>query len=277
MTLGEFAYHVLLKPKVLRTVVRGFAAMVLPASVRLGGVRVAVNRQDLVIGVLLALRRYERAELAFVASQIRPGMTAVDVGANVGLFTAVLAEAVGASGTVVALEPDPENFGYLQQTIALNQFRNVRAVQAAAGEAAGSLTLHTNSGNRGDHRLYRTALADGEVPVEVLPVDVVLERAGIATVEFVKIDVQGYEAKALAGMARTLRQSPGVVVLMEFWPHGLRCAGSDPLQLLNGLREMGFGVSLLGPGGALHGVADDDELIDSLPGDRYANLVLRRG
>ena len=208
MTLGEFAYHVLLKPKVLRTVVRGFAAMVLPVSVRFGGVRVAVNRQDLVIGVLLALRRYERAELAFVASQIRPGMTAVDVGANVGLFTAVLTEAVGASGTVFPLQPDPESFGYLQQTIALNRFRNVWAVQAAAGEAAGPLTLHTNSVNRGDHRLYRTVLADGEVPVEVLPVDAVLERAGIARVDFVKIDVQGYEAKALAGMARTLRQSP---------------------------------------------------------------------
>ena len=85
----------------------------------------------------------------------------VDVGANVGLYTAMAGMAVGPAGRVVALEPDPECFGVLQQTIRVNVLENVDAVFAAASDSNGTTRLFTSSDNRGDNRLYHSETSDG--------------------------------------------------------------------------------------------------------------------
>ena len=79
----------------------------------------------------------DRRERKLLGELIRPGMTVVDVGANVGAYTRFLADLTGASGGVHAFEPSPRNFNRLQYATA--RLPNVTANQAAVGERSGTI------------------------------------------------------------------------------------------------------------------------------------------
>src|SRR5918912_2561693 len=84
-----------------------------------GGGRVFLHyREDIGLVTLLG-GGFERAELEAARTHARPGTTAIEVGANVGVFTVALALAVGPDGRVVAFEPFAENVRRLEQNLAL--------------------------------------------------------------------------------------------------------------------------------------------------------------
>lgn len=150
----------------------------------------------------------------------------------------------------------------------------------AAAATRGRLNLFVSSDNRGDNRLYRpdttTAAHWQPVEVETAPVDELLEQRGVEHVDLIKIDVQGAEGGVIAGLERTIRRSPGLVLLTEFWPHGLRQAGTDPKIFLEKLSGLGLELSELKPHGQLVPLADFDVLINRFQGRRYTNIVGRR-
>src|SRR5262245_2134996 len=83
---------------------------------------------------LLAGRGYEPEETAFIEAALAPGMTFLDLGANVGYFTCLAARKVGPAGRVWAFEPDPRNFRLLVRSVKANGLSNVTAVRAAASD-----------------------------------------------------------------------------------------------------------------------------------------------
>ena len=173
---------------------------------------------------------------------VRPDMTVVDVGANLGLYTVLLSRLVGPAGRVIAFEPDPALFAVLQQNCALNSCANVTAHPLALGARNERLALHTLPFNSGDNHLGPTG---GQRPfraavgIEAVALD---EFASDLRPDLVKLDVQGWELAALRGMERTLAASPATEILLEFWPAGLRRAGAAPEALGAFLRKQGFQV-----------------------------------
>ena len=170
---------------------------------------------------------------------------------------------------------NPENFFFLERTIAANSFKNVKLVQAAAARGKGTMRLHTSSENRGDNRLYANELADGGVDVAVVSLDELLPSMGVQELDFIKIDVQGFEAHVLAGLEQTIRRSPKLTMLMEFWPDGLSRASSAPLGLLGQLESWGLALHELGSRGQTRPIVDKQAFIDRYPGRRYANIIAR--
>jgi FkbM family methyltransferase len=173
--LAEFTYTVLLKPAPLRKLANRAIRALLPEHLRFRGIQLALNPADPVASGALLFGVYENAEIRFFERYLRPGMTVVDVGANIGLYSAIAARAVGPEGRVVALEPDPESFSYLLKTLACNGFRNVEAFQVAASSAAGSARLFRNPDNRGDSRLYADDLLANPLDVRTVTLDGLLE------------------------------------------------------------------------------------------------------
>lgn len=203
-------------------------------------------------------------------------MVVLDVGANVGYYTAICARRVGEAGSVISFEPDPINFRFLQKTVRQNQFENVRCLQKGLSDQSGTAMLHTSSSNRGDNRLYSNDLSDDVVDVEVATGDDSLESLGVQSVAFIKIDVQGYESHVLKGLARTLHRSPDAIILAEFWPHGLAAAGSDARELLDGFHRRGLNIYHLQAGPSLRQVTDFPQFVHQFPGRRYTNVVIAR-
>ena len=181
---------------------------------------------------------FEPEVLAALRQWVRPGMTVVDIGANIGYFTAHLSRLVGEQGEVHAFEPEPTNFSILTENVNMNGLNNVRLHRAAVGEERGDAKLHTSDFNGGMHRLYDSVCCTGpSVSVPVLRLDDVL--AG-SKVDLIKIDIEGYEESALRGAERCLRQNPNLKIISEYCPASMLEAGRKPKEFIDYLSGLGL-------------------------------------
>jgi FkbM family methyltransferase len=136
----------------------------------------------------------------FLAGWLRPGDTAIDVGANIGSVTLALASAVGPAGQVVAFEAHPRLYQCLVANIALNKAPHVVAHARAAGAAEGLVGF--SDGSNDDENSVVSGAASLQVPVSRLD-----DFAPQGPVRLLKIDVEGYEPVVLAGAGKTLART----------------------------------------------------------------------
>src|SRR5580704_1223481 len=105
MTVAEFLYTVALRPKPLKAIANAVIRRCIPRQVTRHGAVIVLNPNDPVVSGALTFGVYEKPETAFLLSVLRPGMTFLDVGANLGYYTALAIARVGKQGKIVALEP----------------------------------------------------------------------------------------------------------------------------------------------------------------------------
>ncbi len=225
---------------------------------------------------------YEPIETAIVLARLRPGMTVIDVGANIGHYAMIAAAAVGPEGRVIAFEPDGENHEALTANLALNGFRHATAELLALGAAPGEAILYRDEANRGGHSLAAANVQKpgGESRIAVTTLDAYArERLAGRRVGFIKIDVQGAEAEVLTGAAATLARD-GPDLLVEFWPHGIRARGGEPKHLVERMLGLGYRMAVVDRGhpGHVRSLADIDALrrIDLSDPQAYANLLFTK-
>ena len=168
---------------------------------------------------------------------LHPGMTVLDVGANQGLYTLLLANLVH-PGPVFAFEPHPLLYQQLVSNVQANKVGNVVCHNLAVSSSSGWLTFQPGNMNWGDSRIVTGAApVPGQIKVHAVSLD---EHFADRKVDFLKIDIQGWEAEALFGARRLLEKNIDLVLMFELWPHGLSMAGSSPKVLLAFLRSLGF-------------------------------------
>jgi FkbM family methyltransferase len=190
-------------------------------------------------------------------------MTVVDVGANIGYFTRMMAEAVGPTGRVLAVEPEPTNFATLIKNLNLGNCQNVTPVRCAAGDSSRWQSLTVIESLHGGHFLSNSdGESTGRVEVQVLPLDELLNPD--APIDFIKIDIEGFDHLAIAGLRRTLRVHKPLV-LVEFYPGAIRRAGFQPADVLRGYRDLGLQIA--------HELAPDEHL--DVDDDTFVSLVDR--
>ncbi len=281
MTTAEFIYTVVLKPPPLRRASNALIRALIPDRVRVGSASVHLNRRDPVVSGALAFGVYERTEIAFFRSHFRRDMTLVDVGANVGLYTALALSTENFAGRVLAVEPHAESRRFLARTIEANlaerQRPRVVVSEKAASDRTGPVTLYLNLDNLSDNRLYPDPLLGAQTCVEADTLDNICREAEVDTAQFVKIDVQGAEALVLAGAASLLDRSRDCILMTEFWPYGLTRCGGEPCHYLERLRSHGFALYELLRQGRLSPIRDDNALISRAPGRHYATVIGFKG
>jgi FkbM family methyltransferase len=199
------------------------------------GLEFFVPTDDITIVPSLLDREYEREEFAALADVLRPSMTAVDVGANIGLHSLFFGSRVGPGGKVFAFEPEPDNCARLARNIARNRLENIEVFMNAAGAAAGATRLYLAEGSIGGHSASPEAGREA-IDVAAVRLDDCL-RGRVARIDIAKIDVEGSEPLAVAGFMETLtRDRP--ILLIEFAPELLRACGHAPEDLLSTLKSL---------------------------------------
>jgi FkbM family methyltransferase len=160
-----------------------------------------------------------RTEL--IKKLVRPGMTVVDVGANIGYYTLLSAKIVGESGLVLAFEPEPRNFALLRRSVEINSFSNVRMYQQILCDKEGMVTLYLSDPTSPD--AHSITQRDGRHGLEVssITLDALSASLNNRKIDFMKIHV-GAEPMILRGAKRLLvEQRPTIMMafIRELWQH----------------------------------------------------------
>ncbi len=214
---------------------------------RVDGCRLRVRSDSVLARALYVGAGFEESELSAFRTFLRPGLKVLDVGANIGLYTVLSAKAVGDQGHVWSFEPFAGALAYLRQNLALNGLGNVTVVGKAVADTVGQSELYVfpdgaevyNSlGAR--QRPAEHLQSAGAVPVEVTTLDAFAESAGLASVDLIKIDVEGAEERVIAGAQGLLNASKDVTLLIELYEPSAAQCGCSTQRLIASLQSRGF-------------------------------------
>ena len=176
---------------------------------------------------------HEVDEMAFLLHTIRPGERFFDVGANVGSY-AILAASKGAD--VVAAEPVLSTCKALTRNVQVNDFSDrIRVENAAVGESVGELRMTSEL----DTTNHAVAAGDDQGLGVLVPMTTLDELAKFGQPNFLKVDVEGYEAAVVRGGQTTLSDRNLHAVVMETNGSGRRY-GEDDIDLVRHMLDFGF-------------------------------------
>ncbi len=235
----------------------GQAAGPQPRIARLrSGSRMLVDVRDYAHRSAYLYGVYEEEVTRLLHRVATPGWTVLDVGANVGYFALLAADAGGAESDVIAFEPNPHMRDLLEQTVRLNQAQ-ITIVPAACGERSGSIALHLSPDARNSG--LSTVLDHIEnavrLTVPLLRLDEFCAERGTVP-DLVKVDVEGAEEMVLRGAERLLRDGTPKHVICEVWSR----SREPVMSYMRSLGYVGHGIRAdgsLGPAGATDGTWDN--------------------
>ncbi len=181
----------------------------------------------------------------WISKSVQRDWNCIDLGANIGVMSLYMSRRC-TKGQVLALEPEPNNFRLLQKNVSANNANNIKCLQYAVYSSSRKVHLWFNCRNSGDHRCWNDrATLEGrrkfsrKTKVRSLTLDM-LARAHTNSAgsdgqrlqfDFVKMDIQGAECKAMEAMEDFMNLNPNCIFLTEFWPYGIEGSGDSVKRL----------------------------------------------
>ena len=180
------------------------------------------------------LNAYQPPITSRIKKVLRPGDTYLDIGASIGFFVVMAARSVGASGRVIAYEPQPYHCEILRRNIEVNGLKNVTLRPVACWSSPGRATLHRFAGAKPT----TSSLAkrpDKEVAGQLQVDTVRIDDEVTGLVRLVKIDVEGAEKEALLGARGVIAARPHPHLLVELNPKTTVGFGYHPIEVVDWL------------------------------------------
>lgn len=195
---------------------------------------------------LLTQGIFERKETEIFISLLKPGMTILDIGANIGYYTLIAAKVIGEKGKIFSVEPEPHNYGLLCKNVNINKYNNVTAINKAISDREGKIKLFLDGNNFGCHSLSISNVKNNMkcVEVECTTLDTLCRENLISCIDLIKVDVEGAEGHVFRKADTVLKQK-NLKIFMEFYPDKLENMGMDSAGLLDKLMGYGFRVKMI--------------------------------
>tara|TARA_B110000263_G_C15302252_1_gene508596 strand:+ start:918 stop:1853 length:936 start_codon:yes stop_codon:yes gene_type:complete len=178
--------------------------------VDVNGYKLALIPGDLGISSeLMMFKTHEPLTTKLLSKELKKDMVCLDVGGNIGYYTLLESNIVGSGGKVIAIEPSPPNFQHLKKNLEIQDTKNVDAYNFAAGDVDGSVNFLVYQESNGSFTIPdgETTNLPGElIKVEAKRLDTFLNELKITNVDFVRMDVEGYEFHIIEGMKNTIEK-----------------------------------------------------------------------
>lgn len=229
--------------RVMNCLPRRLVPFRMPLPAEFGRMAFQCDLRDSISREVCFTGRYEPQETVLMKAILKPGMAFVDVGANWGYFTLLAAHRVRPLGRVASLEPDPRMFAWLRNNLALNGLDHVVPLPVAAAAAEGTTALAGYDEASGNFGLSRLSERPGSGPafrVAARSLDGLLEELSWSTVDLLKMDIEGAEGLALAGLERSLTRRRIRRLLLELHPAQLAEGGQTAWSAIEPLRRAGY-------------------------------------
>ncbi len=201
------------------------------------GLRWSLNPSDFEHEEYFWLGNKDTWEMMHIRRLLERGSVVLDVGANFGYYALTIAATLQRECEIHAFEPHPVTNCRLVKHIQWNGMANVvHAHRLAVTDVAGSARMVDRPDNSGATRISG---GDGGFEVQTVTLDEFAANQRLSRVDFVKIDVEGVEARVLRGGRRTFEHFKPII-LIEFWGYGLAQAGSTAGEVASVLEELGY-------------------------------------
>jgi FkbM family methyltransferase len=212
-------------------------------------------------------------------SLLNPGMTFIDLGANIGFYSLAAAKKIQRNGKVYAFEPQPLCCKVLRQSVHANGYDGlVDVIEKGVSNKTTTCALHLKYPGDGGASLYVNP-QEGIKPflVETVTLDDFFENKGWPTVDLIKMDIEGAEQAALEGMKQLVGRNPDLKLIIEFSPVILSASNVSNEQLFETLREFDFiKVSVIEGGLQAVDLPQDIPHLVQMAGDGCVNLLCER-
>lgn len=225
--------RVLLKTENRRTVLR---------EARMDGVSILVKANEDVGRQIYFAGRYEVSESDYLAQAIRETDVCLDIGANIGYYTLLLAK-LAKRGEVHSFEPVPMNVHLLNLNVLANRFTNVHVNANAVADVEGEEEFNVcEDAAYSSFRDTERKSVQEHLRVITTTLDAYRRSRGLSRIDFVKIDVEGAEERVIAGASETLSnpaQGPRLL-MMELYEPMLRRYSSSIRQMVLRMQQYGY-------------------------------------
>lgn len=201
---------------------------------------------------------YSREVIAFLARNLRHGMVAIDVGANIGEITMVAAKRVGRTGKIISFEPVDAIAEELERNVARNHLEQVTVVRLGLSDTDSIAPIYPSCGQGDAHdehhglgSLYGSATGSAPLQtIELVTLDSYLEKHPVSRLDVIKIDIEGAELPCLMGASRTIAHHRPILIV-EIQEHSSHAAGYRQTDILDYLISFGYNFYAIGRKGTL--------------------------
>ncbi|MHB8499882.1 MAG: FkbM family methyltransferase [Candidatus Acidiferrales bacterium] len=230
----------------------------------------------------------ERAELEFILRMLQPGVTFLDIGANIGIFSLMAGRKLcGKASTICAFEPCRSTFSLLERNLSRNHLTNVRAIRAALSDEIGEayVSVHTPLSDA-LHSLEAPIHADEEVagrePARMTTLDEFVRKEHMPRVDVIKVDAEGAELRVLKGARKLLERTDAPLILYGGYSRCTAHFHYHPVEIMWLLEEYGYELFVLDPESRLvrrrtPGETYDAKIVAVKPAHPHYADVLHRG
>jgi len=165
---------------------------------------------------LSIFKSHEPINTQIISRILKKGMTCLDIGGNIGYYVLLERKLVGDEGRIIAFEPSPRNYEYLKKNIKLQNVTNISSYNFACGDKDGNATFFVNKKSNGCKVIAEGVVPPdsslgtlSEVPVRIL--DPFIEELKLDSVDFVRMDAEGYELHIFKGLKKTLEKFKPII------------------------------------------------------------------
>jgi FkbM family methyltransferase len=206
------------------------------------GMSIFIQPCDAIGSEIVRTGFFERETVEVFRHILRPGDIFLDVGANVGQYTLIAADLVGAQGQVHSFEPDPVTFERLRQNVEMNSLSNVRLNQFALSDVDAEVTFYEGgAAYTGHSSLVPSGYNVGRsYAVKCQRLVNYMREAGIKAIDVMKIDIEGAEYRLLNGSREFFVSESRPIIVIEFCERTLTDAGTSVTALASLLRGLGY-------------------------------------
>lgn len=207
------------------------------------GIKIRVNLCELVGGNIYYGVQFEQEESSIFDKLVKSGETVFDVGGNIGIHCLNASVLVGPSGAVHVFEPLSHIYQELLFNLELNKVENVTANNLAVLDESREVNIHVNResalSSLGDTQRGKFTRIE---KVSSITLDEYAQKSRIGRIDFLKIDVEGFEGHVLRGAMDLITKSPDLVILCELAEKNYSPLGFSVNSVVDWIRDQGFEV-----------------------------------
>jgi len=221
---------------------------------------------------------YEKTTVSLLKKILNEGMNAINIGANIGYFTLIMAKCVGEQGHIISFEPFQRTSEILKKNVEINGYSNIEIVTKGVSNTTKNVDLWVGGGSVYNFISEKSPEHDPrlqKITIEAISIDEFFKNKKM-NIHLAQIDAEGSEKYILEGMQEIIKKNPSMNIIIEYNPYTLELTGTSGGEFLELIVKMGFYIYLIDEKENKIKLYDKEQILKDFDKPEVVNLLLTR-